>query len=385
MTAAPTTAVDLTAVRAVEFPVAGCCAYFNHASDSPVPSRAARAITERVALLQDPLLEVRPREDYLRDAQARLGCLLGVPPTQIAFLTNVADATATIANGLDWRAGDEVVLVAGEFATFVYPWQNLDRLGVRSVFVPKDGAATDLDRVESALSPRTRAVAISHVEYQHGFRNDLAALGRLCRDRDLLLVVDASQSLGVYDLDMAALGVDAVVAIGYKWLMAPHGIAVLAVGESTLDRCRPTAPGRYSVAAGWETDDYALNWHPDARRYQGGALNWIGVTALAESLGLLAEVGPRAVEREAIAVADRLVAGLREGPATLTSDPRAAHRSQIVSFTLGSTETDEAFVQRALAAGVVLGRRGFGVRFGAQFWNTADEVDRLLDLTRTSR
>src|SRR5262245_37797847 len=125
MTAAPTTNLNLTAVRAAEFPVSGCCAYFNHASDSPVPARAARAIAERVALLQDPLLAVRPREDYLRDAQARLGRLLGVSPAQIAFLTNVADATATIANGLDWRAGDEVVLIAGEFATVVYPWPNI--------------------------------------------------------------------------------------------------------------------------------------------------------------------------------------------------------------------------------------------------------------------
>jgi len=369
---------DLGAIRAAEFPLTARWAYFDHASDSPLPARAASAIAERVALLQDPRRPAPRREEYLAAAQQRLGRLLGVPPRQLAFVTNLADATALVANGLEWRPGDEVVLVEQEFASFVYPWRALERQGVRLRFVAKDGRATDPNRIEAALTARARVLALSHVEYQHGFRHDLAALGRLCQARGVLLVVDASQSLGVLPAAGQAWGAAAVAAVGYKWLMAPHGIAVLYVAEEAMEQIRPTAPGRYSVRGGWETSDYALAWHPDARRYQSGALNWIGIAALAESLRLLEEVGAAAVPRAALAVADHLVAGLQTRPVTITSDLRPAHRSPIVAFTLGSPEADEVLVARARDAGVVVGQRGMGVRFGAHFWNTTAEVDRLL-------
>lgn len=372
--------LDLAALRATEFPIAARRIYLNHASDSPMPARTARAMAARVAVLQDPALEVGQRETFARLARERLGRLLNASPSQIAFLTNVADATATVANGMTWRAGDEIVLVAQEFASFVYPWRNLERLGVRTILVPKDGAATDLDRIEAALTPHTRAVAISHVEYQSGFRNDLVALGRLCRDRGLLFVVDASQSLGSIPVDAAAWQADVVVAVGYKWLMAMHGIAVLLVSEAAMDRIRPVAPGRLSVTGGWQSQDYTLDWYPDARRYQSGAPNWLGIVALAESLGLLEEIGFEESTHQAGTVIDRLVAGLQQQGVTLTSDLRPAHRSLIVSFTTGGTGRDAALASRLAAAGVVLSQRAFGLRLSAHFWNTDEEVDRVLDI-----
>src|SRR4051812_37500958 len=118
-------------LRAEEFAPAAEAAYFNHASDSPLPRRSTRVMAERIALLENPQLSVRPREEYLADAQTALGSLIGGRPEQIAFVTNVSDSTAVLANGLDWREGDEVVVVSGEFASFVYPWKALERRGVR--------------------------------------------------------------------------------------------------------------------------------------------------------------------------------------------------------------------------------------------------------------
>jgi cysteine desulfurase/selenocysteine lyase len=368
----------LAGVRNREFQAAAHAAYFNHASDSPLPRRAALVMAERIALLENPLATVPPREEYLARAQRHLGRLIGCEPGQIAFLTNAADATATIANGIDWREGDEVIVVAGEFATFVYPWKTLERRGVAVKVVAKESVATLFDDVAAAVTPRTRVLAISHIEYQSGFRNDLSALGALCRGHGLLFIVDASQSLGVLPIDAVEHGVDAVVAVGYKWLMAPHGIGVLYVSPDAMERIRPTAPGRYSVEEGWQTADYALNWQPDARRYQGGALNWIGVCALAESTGLLDEIGPSVVAASSRLVIDRLAERLHDLPVRITSDLRESNRSSILTFTFGLPEHDEAFVEHALERGVVLGRRAFGVRVGAHFWNDDSDVERLL-------
>jgi selenocysteine lyase/cysteine desulfurase len=305
---------DIAAIRAAEFPVAARAAYFDHASDSPLPVRAANVIAERTALLQDPLLSVRPREEYLADTQRWLGAWLNAAPEQIAFLTNIVDATATVVNGLDWQAGDEVVLVADEFASFALPWKTLERLGVRVVFVPREDGAIEPERLAALAGSKTRVIAISDVEYTSGNRNDLAAIGEIAHLRDALFVVDASQSLGALPLDVAALGIDVVVSVGYKWLMSPHGISVLYVAPEAMERIRPSAPGRYSIAEGWQTADYALNWQPDARRYQGGALNWIGVAALSSSLSLLNEVGPERVAAHARAKAHPLLARLADFP-----------------------------------------------------------------------
>lgn len=173
------------------------------------------------------------------------------------------------------------------------------------------------------------------------------------------------------------------MAVGYKWLMAPHGISMLYVAERAMERIRPTVPGRYSVAAGWETADYRLEWHPDARRYQGGALNWIGVCALATSLGIFTESGLPTIASAVAETADDLVRRLAALPVEITSDLRPAHRSQIVAFTFGSAAADDAFVSRAADANVILGRRGCGVRVGTHFWTNGADLDRLCDVIET--
>lgn len=373
---------DLPALRAAEFPLTERWAYLDHATVSPMPARTAAVLAKRIATLQDPSRETGQREAYAAEARERLGWLMNVPPGQIALLTNLAEAMATVANGLPWASGDEVVVPEQEFSSLVYPWLNLERFGVRVVFVPKSGPATDLERIAAAISPRTRVVAVSHVEFQNGFRHDMAALGRLCAERDVLLAVDVTQSLGVLPVDAAAWRGDVVAAHGYKWLMAMHGIAGLYVSGAAMERIRPTVPGRSSVTGGFESLEFALDWHPDARRYQSGGPNWFGAAALATSLSLIEEVGITAGAAQAVGVANAIVSGLRELPVTITTDLRPDHRSQIVSFTMGSEEADRGLVAKAKERGVYLGRRGMGIRAAAHFWNSAGDAERMLDVVR---
>ncbi len=373
---------DFPAIRTQEFAAAAKWTYFNHASDSPLPARAARVLRERIGLLEDPQLTVPAREGYLARAQEYLGRLIGGLPEQIAFLTNISDATSVVVNGLAWNAGDEVIVVSGEFASFVYPWKTLERLGVTVRVVQKEGVATLFDDIEAAITPRTRVLAISHVEYLSGFQNDLQALGALCRGNDVLFVVDASQSLGVIPIDAEVNGVDVLVAVGYKWLMSPHGISVLYVSPDAMEQIRPSTPGRYSVESGWQSVDYGLNWFPDARRYQGGALNWLGVCALAESTGLLDEIGIEQISTASRRICDGFLERIAGLPVRVTSDLRETHRSSILTFTFGLVDVDEDFVEFAAKAGVILGRRAFGIRFGAHFWNNEADLDRLIAVIR---
>jgi cysteine desulfurase / selenocysteine lyase len=372
-------AEELEELRRTEFPVSQRLAYLDHAAVSPLPVRTAQLLDERIAALQDPSLEQGHRERYAAEAQERLGRLLNVPPKQIALLTNLGEAMATVANGLDLRPGDEIVIPEKEFSSLVYPWLLQERRGAKVVWVPKPGASTDLDRIEAALTPRTRVVALSHVEFLNGYRHDMLALGALCRARDVLLAVDVTQSLGVLPVDVAAWGADVAAAHGYKWLMAFHGIAALSVSERAMEQIAPTVPGRSSVTGGFASLEFALDWHPDARRYQSGGPNWTGAAAVARSLSLTEEIGIELAGRQARSVIDRVFDGLAGLPVAITSDPRPEHRSSIMAFTFGSRERDEAFQKQAKKQGVYAGLRNLGVRVAAHYWNSAADADRLLD------
>jgi cysteine desulfurase/selenocysteine lyase len=365
-------------LRETEFAAVSEIAWLDHASDSPAPERTRRVIVERAELLSNPLADVRKREDYLADANRLLAKRLNTPPDRFAYLTNVADATAAIANGIAWKAGDNVVLVQGEYPSFVLPWVRLARYGVETRFAQPNGIETDLAAVEAVIDGRTRAVVISHVDFNSGYRNDLDAISALAHARGALFVVDASQSLGAIPVDVTAWGIDALVCVGYKWLMGAHGISVLYVSEAAQERIVPTAPGRYSVRSGWPFPAYDLDWAESAIRYQGGALNWIGVCALAESLGLQDEIGADAIAQRTIDLTEAIIARLDTLPVEVTASRDPAHRSSYLTFTLGSIERDDALVEAGRKVNVFFGRRGGGVRVGTHFWNDESDIDRLV-------
>jgi cysteine desulfurase/selenocysteine lyase len=377
------TAGELIELRRTEFPVSSKLAYLDHAAVSPMPVRTADLLAQRIAALQDPSLEDHHRELYFDEAKERLGRLMNVPAPQIALLTNLGEAMAIVANGLDLRPGDEIIVPEKEFSSLVYPWMLQERRGTTLVFVPKDGPITDLNRIEAAITPKTKVVAVSHVEFLNGYRHDMRALGALCRDRNVLLVVDATQSLGVLPVDVTAWGVDVAAAHGYKWIMAMHGIAGLYISERAMSFIHPTVPGRSSVTGGFHSLDFALDWHPDARRYQSGGPNWTGSAAVARSLSLTEEIGIERAGEQATAVCTRIAEGLSQCPLQIMSDLRSEHRSSILAFTFGSSEKDAEFVRRAKEANVYVGLRNMGVRVAAHYWNNDEDADRLLALVRT--
>ena len=370
---------SISALRETEFPIAADWAYLNHAYESPNPARAIAAIADKVAQAQRPYLAFPQHDHALDEIKRRLSGLTGYAPGQFALLTNVGDATSTIANGLRLQSGDEIIMVEREFPSFVFPWRVQERRGARCVFVPKDGVATNLDRIEAAITDRTRVIAISHVDYQSGFQNDIAALGKLARDRGVYLFLDVSQSLGARPFDYASAGVAGIVGVGFKWLMGLHGLSLLGIADWAQDAIEPTIAGRNGMTDAWMDGDLNLNWLPDARRYQSGNLNWLAVWGLAASLSLHEEFGFANVESRAMTMRDYLVSGLREHGVEITSDLRPQHASTIVTFKMGSPERTEAFVLAAAANHISMTYRGGWVRSAIHFWNDESDIERLLD------
>ena len=201
-----------------------------------------------------------------------------------------------MAAAVDWQPGDNVVFCPElEHPNNIYCWQVLVERGVELRMVPARGGAIDTGAMAAAIDRRTRVVTTSSVTFTPGFRTDLAALGRACRDAGALFLVDAVQSLGVLDLNVEDAGVDALATSASKGLLGPAGVGFLFVRQAWAERLRPAYVARFSVerGAGHESEMENLDFRrlPNARRFEIGNYNYIGLAAVQASLGELLGIG----------------------------------------------------------------------------------------------
>jgi selenocysteine lyase/cysteine desulfurase len=365
----------------LEFPVAHHWAYFDHAAVAPLTGRAARAL---IAWANDQADHgVAHWSDWQRKIErvrGLAGKLLNVDPLDIAFVKNTSEGVGIVAEGFPWQPGDNVVLPAEEYPANQYPWLNLASRGVEVRRVPSRGPRVELDDLRTALDGRTRVLSVSFVEFASGFRNDLAAISQLCRERGIALFVDAIQGLGVFPLDLQQIPVDFLAADGHKWLLGPEGAGLLYVRREWIDRLRPVGVGWNSVvdARDFSTIDYRLK--PHAGRYESGSLNEGTIVALGASLELLLQSGIPALEARVLELTDRLCEGVRRIDREVFSSRRSGEASGIVAVMPRPGVDPVAEVRHCRSQGVVINQRGGRVRVSPHAYNTADEIDHLVAL-----
>ncbi|MBX9581318.1 MAG: aminotransferase class V-fold PLP-dependent enzyme [Gemmataceae bacterium] len=365
------------------FPVARDWAFLDHAAVAPLPDVAADALRDYADSLArhgvTAVLHWAARLAHVRRLAARL---VNAPdPDDIYFLPNTTHGVGVIAEGYPWRPGDNVVVPAEEYPANQYPWMNLTDRGVEVRSVPSRGNRIDVADIRAAMTVRTRVLAVSAVEFASGFRNDLAALGELCRSRGVFFFVDAIQALGVFPLDVQALGIDALAADGHKWLLGPEGAGTGYVRREWVDRLHPIGIGANSVARPFDytTIDYKLK--PHAGRWEGGAYNVPGITAFGASLELLLNAGIGNVEGRVVGLTDYLCDRAAAAGIEVFSSRATDEKSGIVSLILPGRNAED--VRRACrAAGVAVAARAGRVRVSPHAYNTEAEIDRFVEAVR---
>jgi len=363
-----------------EFPVTREWAFFNHAAVAPLSKRAHERILEWAADVTNHG-NVREAEWYreveaVRAASARL---IAAVPEEIAFLKNTSEGLALVAEGLDFKAGDSVVIVGREFPANVYPWLHLESCGVTvHVVQPGEQGRVNIDDIAAAMDGSTRLLSISFVQYASGFRSNLAALGRLCRERNVLFCVDAIQGLGVFPVDVTAMQIDFLAADGHKWLVSPEGAAIFYCRSELLDRLRPVSVGWKSVANYGSFAQLDFRFPPTAARFECGSLNVAGIVALGASLQLLEEVGIPEIEQRVNAVTDLLTQRLAAAGANVYSSRQPGEWSGIVSFEWPDGDPRRLKLH-CLKRQVMISYRDGRLRASPHFYNNAADIDALLD------
>ncbi len=353
-------------------------AYFNHAAVSPLPVPARDVMH---AYLDDRVRFGAQRldawEGRIAEARARMARLINVAPEHVTITRNTSFGLNIVANGLSWQAGDNVVVPESEFVANVYVWRNLERLGVTVRFVPAREGRIFPEDVEAAIDERTRLLAVSFVEFQTGFRNDLAALKEISHRRGVPICVDAIQGLGVLPLDASALELDFVATGAPKFLMGPIGVGFLYIRPDWLDRLDRTVSGWMGTVDPENYFSYDLPFRNDALRYEEGSHSVALVMGWNESLRLLLEVGIENIAAHVRLLTDHLIEGLqRLERQVVTPHAHWEERAAIVSFVPRSRP--ERLARALNEAGFAVSQRGDVIRIAPHGYNTLDEVSALL-------
>lgn len=320
----------------------------------------------------------RAAQEVRQLAAALLG---GVSPDGIAITKNTVEGLNILAQGFPWQPGDNLVLNDQEHTSNLMPWLALKDRGVECRVVKAVDGVLSPERIGAAMDSRTRIVAVSHVQNATGYRSDLAALGRLCRQHGAFLVVDAIQSLGVCPFDAPGWGVDAVAAGGHKGLLALPGVGILYAAPRLLELLQPVYAGA-SAAAEIGRDSWTNRCtRPDcAQKLEISNLNYPGLYALRAGLQLLLELGVDRIWAHVSALAAELDAGLRAIGYRVVTPEDPAHRAGVVSVSVPDPAGMKAwFGQR----GITIGKMDAGyVRFSLGLASNRADVQTALAAAR---
>jgi cysteine desulfurase / selenocysteine lyase len=368
------------------FPLAEHYIHMNHAGVSPMSQRARAAIEQVLeATVNSPYRDhwAQDEADRVRGLVAQL---INAPADSIALTRSTAHGISLLAQGLDWKAGDNIIGAIGEYPANVYPWMALEARGVElRQAKPIDGRIT-LEQVLSLIDAHTRVVALSHVQFWNGYRLDIEAIGAECRRRGIVFAVDVMQSVGALRVDVSRMPIDFCAAGAGKWLMGPPGIGFCFCAPALLEHIRPVIVGVGSVAGHDRYFDYNLTFDPTARRFEESVVSLLDTAAFGAALSLLLEVGPDVIETRVLGLSVRLAEGLtRNGCAIVEPWPRArAECSGIVSFRKPGISAG-AILRDLTAARVIARTHQDFVRLSPHFYNTDEEVDEVLDVMSPER
>jgi selenocysteine lyase/cysteine desulfurase len=370
-------------------PVSRKWAYFDHAAVAPLPSATADAIHTWCTQATEEGDAVWPSWNRgVGKARTLAAEMINAEEAEIALVPSTTAGISLVAEGFPWREGDNVVTLANEFPSNLYPWMNqrFRSVETRRVTVPPDGRV-DLDRVLAACDHRTRIVSLSWIGFASGYRLDLPKFVDAVHQRGPYFFLDAIQGLGVFPLDVRQVPVDFLAADGHKWMLGPEGAGIFYLRQQHLDLLRPIGVGWNSVKHRYDFSKVDLDLQATAARYEGGTQNMAGFLGLAASLSLLRDLGLRydrsPLSTRIIALNNYACERLRARGATIVSPCGTSHQSGILSFQLPGCDHD-AIRTQCLQQGVILSHRGGCLRMSPHAYNNEADVDRLIELLQPS-
>lgn len=370
--------MDISQIRS-QFSITERYTYLNHSSIGPLTAQVQQAIAQAAVLQGDGSegnFELKSRVQPLKE---KIGQLIHAEQDEIALVRNTVEGLNTVASGVLWNEDDNIVTDNIEFPANIYPWLNQEsRYGVKTKLVPaRDGKVLAEDLIE-ACDSHTRVLSVSFVQFSNGYRTDLERIGSFCREQGIYFCVDAIQGLGALQLDVRKCKIDFAAAGSHKWLMGPVGIGFLYIRKEMQAELWPSEIGHLGVMQNTDKyTEYNLTFRPSAEKFEGGVPNYAGVFGFDESLRLFHDVGPGAIEERVLMLTDYLSQEIQERGYRLLSHRSPMEKSGTVTFVSDHYASDNIFA-RLTKEGIIVSLREGAIRVAPHFYNTTEEIDRLL-------
>jgi selenocysteine lyase/cysteine desulfurase len=359
--------------------------YFDTAAHAVMPRVAAAAAESAIEANRYPhRVDDATFFDVSDGLRASIATLIGGSAHEVALTSGASTGLQVLAQHLEWRRGDGIVITAGDFPLQYAVWKPMEeRAGARLTMVPPRDGVPAAEDVIAAITPQTRVVSLSHAMFDTGALLDAAPIAAACRAAGAWFVLDVSQSCGAVSVDVRELGVDAVVGAGYKWLLGPYGTGFLWVKEARLDELLP-GPFYWT---GQPVDDFAsLQFErPEpsraAKRFdaaQSATHFNLNLAAFRASTDLVVRIGPQTVLRHGLDLLDSLFERLPPHCAPASPLDRNA-RGVFGSFTAGSPDATAALYHRLRAAKFAVSLRQGKIRVAPHLFNSPEQIGMLID------
>lgn len=366
-------------------PICDKWVYFDHAAVGPLPKPTNQAIAKWSRQASEEGDTVWPQwnrgVNQTRHTAARL---INADRDEVALVNSTTQGIGLVAEGYPWKPGDNIVTLANEFPSNLYPWMNLQDRGVELRMVPTDpDGRPNLNRVLEACDKNTRIVSVSWIGFATGFRINLSQWVSAVHQKGPLFFLDAIQGLGVFPLDVKSTPIDFLAADGHKWMLGPEGAGIFYLRKEHLNRLRPIGVGWNSVVHCYDFAKIQFDLKPSASRYEGGTMNAVGFLALNASLQLLEQQGlsyhRSAIAERVLQVGDHAVSRLAQLGAHITTLRAPGHESGIIAFQLDGQDHDRIRTA-CLENGIVLSYRNGSLRISPHGYNHETDVDRLITI-----
>ncbi len=357
------------------FPITKEAVYLNSASQSPLNLLVYDRLQAQLKTELIPL----GKKAYDRDnTRVLLSKLLGGSPEEYALVTSTGVGMGIVAQGIDLKKGDNIVIPEREHWNNTFPWLQLEKKGVEVRFAKiNEDNSIDPETIKKLVDYKTRVVTIAAVRFNSGFRPNLAVIGKIAHDKGALFVVDVAQAAGMIPINIEKDQIDVMAGCGFKWLLGMHGTGFLYVSKRAMKMIAPVLPGMFSADNLYDE----LSYHDDARKFETGTIAYSLFDAWTAGLELILDIGVKNIYENAIEITEFLIDGLREKRYPIvTPTKNREERSSIVHFNTGSFETTKMLYEKLIEKSVLVTLQAKNIRVSPNFFNTKEEIKIFLNL-----
>jgi cysteine desulfurase/selenocysteine lyase len=351
-----------------EFPVCEKYVYLNPAGGSPLSTSAAKEgirFYNEMNQFGDTLYE--EWMDQAACVRDKLAKFIGATPEEIAFTSNTSQGMNFVSHMLKNKGN--VLTMKNEFPSSTLPWLNI---GFNVVMIEPNGVYYPINKIEASINSDTRILVSSYIQYSTGFRQDLEALGNLCKKYNLIFVVNATQAMGIFPIDVEKSNIDFLVFSGLKWATAGYGAGGLFIRKKWLSKLKLPFVGWQSVVNPGLMDNQQTSLRPEASALEGGCPSFPTVFALGGAIDLFNKIGKKNVMNRVLELSGYLSGELIKYDFDVISPIDEAHRSGIVMI---KTQNAPEIVRCLNEKKIIVSSRGAGIRVSVSIFNNHNDID----------